>query len=117
MRKFADEVAEFEALPPSAGFEAVVGLLGGSCTAACEAKGKVCVAEWSERLNMCRELERHMTCSMGCGDNFFGADLPAYNTQREQCLINNAPKSTAFSCPVTYQFSRRLCPCGATGAK
>lgn len=41
------------------------------------------------------------------------SDLPAYNSQREECLINNAPRAHAFSCAITYDFSRRLCPCGA----
>ena len=27
--------------------------------------GKSCRSEWSERLNQCRELEKHMTCIQG----------------------------------------------------
>lgn len=100
-------------LPPSSRFSAEVGKMGDSCSGTCRAAGKVCHAEWSERVNMCSVLEKSFSCLNGCSDNFFGADLPAYNTQRTECLINSNPTGTPFSCEALYSFSRRLCPCGA----
>eukprot|EP00281_Chroomonas_sp_CCMP1168_P020740 CAMPEP_0206225024 /NCGR_PEP_ID=MMETSP0047_2-20121206/7334_1 /ASSEMBLY_ACC=CAM_ASM_000192 /TAXON_ID=195065 /ORGANISM="Chroomonas mesostigmatica_cf, Strain CCMP1168" /LENGTH=525 /DNA_ID=CAMNT_0053648011 /DNA_START=438 /DNA_END=2013 /DNA_ORIENTATION=- len=111
-RKFADDVTHFPPLDERLGFETVVGRLGESCEVACADRGKVCRKEWSERVNECGVLEKHLTCVQGCNDGFYGSDLPAHNTQRDQCLINNSPKTVAFNCAVTYQFSRRLCPCG-----
>lgn len=103
----------FPALAPSAKFSAEVGKLGENCASTCAAVGKKCHAEWSERLNLCRELEKANSCLNGCSDNFFGSDLPAFNTQRDECLINNNPSGVPFSCEASYGFSRRLCPCGA----
>lgn len=107
-----NENAVFPPLPPTQQFEAAASKLGASCTAVCQEKGKVCRAEWAERINMCRELEKSFTCTYGCNDNFFGSDLPALNTERDQCLINSAPVANPFSCDAVYVYSRRLCPCG-----
>ena len=101
-------------LPPSAAYEAAVGQLGASCTLTCKELGKACRAEWAERINMCKELEKRFTCTYGCNDNFFGSDLPAFNTQREQCLINVSPVANPFHCDSVYPYSRRLCPCGSS---
>eukprot|EP00287_Rhodomonas_sp_CCMP768_P011435 CAMPEP_0196728360 /NCGR_PEP_ID=MMETSP1091-20130531/9057_1 /TAXON_ID=302021 /ORGANISM="Rhodomonas sp., Strain CCMP768" /LENGTH=217 /DNA_ID=CAMNT_0042071097 /DNA_START=24 /DNA_END=677 /DNA_ORIENTATION=- len=102
----------FEPLPESAGYEVAVSVAGASCTQTCMEHGKVCKKEWAERINSCKELDKHFDCSKGCTDGFFGSDLPAYNLQREQCLINNAPEAAPFNCEIVYEFSKRVCPCG-----
>mmetsp|Transcript_50615 Transcript_50615/g.105733 ORF Transcript_50615/g.105733 Transcript_50615/m.105733 type:complete len:543 (-) Transcript_50615:13-1641(-) len=112
-RVSTNENLVFPALPPSQLYEALPTKLGESCLAACAEKGKFCRPEWAERINMCKELEKSFTCTYGCNDNFFGSDLPAFNTEREQCLINSAPVANPFSCEAVYVYSRRLCPCGA----
>mmetsp|Transcript_23308 Transcript_23308/g.53626 ORF Transcript_23308/g.53626 Transcript_23308/m.53626 type:complete len:469 (-) Transcript_23308:112-1518(-) len=110
---FKDDAKSFPALAPSANFKILGGALKQSCVAVCAAAGLTCHEEWAERVNSCKVLEASFACLQGCNDNFFGVDLPAYNSQREQCLINNAPAAHPFSCQITYDFSRRLCPCGA----
>lgn len=102
----------FLPLPASAKFSAEVGKMGDSCASTCAAVHKTCRPDWAERLNLCRELEKAFSCLNGCSDNFFGADLPAFNTQRTECLINNNPTGVPFKCDAHYSFSRRLCPCG-----
>ena len=97
----------------TAELSAQVGKQGESCASACAAVGKTCRAEWAERINVCHELEKALSCVNGCSDEFYGSDLPAFNTHRNECLINNTPAGAPFSCDATYAQSRRLCPCGA----
>jgi len=108
----SEENTIFEPLPASANFTMEVGRLGANCDTTCNSIGKICHAEYSNRINLCRELEKNFQCLHGCNREFFGADLPAFNTQRMQCLINNAPLGAPFTCDSVYEFSRRLCPCG-----
>jgi len=112
MKKTKQVEKVFLPLPPSARYSAEVGNLGHSCDATCSAVKKTCRADWAERLNLCRELEAKFSCQNGCSDNFFGSDLPAYNSQRTECLVNNNPDGVPFACEAKYAFSRRLCPCG-----
>jgi len=109
----SEENVVFEPLPDSLNFTMEVGILGASCDATCSRFGKTCHAQHSNRINLCKVLEQHFQCLHGCNREFFGADLPALNTQRMQCLINNAPLGAPFTCDSVYEFSRRLCPCGS----
>ena len=46
-----------------------------------------------------------------CGSQFYGHDLPGYQTEMNQLLLNNDIENFPSTCGGRGDFTRRLCPC------
>jgi len=93
------------------------GTNGEACETVCKNQELRCSASWFEHVNHCEALLAAFPTGKGgeylssCDSNFYGGDLPGYQTDKNLLLLNNDPAGFATTCAATAKRTSRLCPC------
>ena len=93
------------------------GAVTDTCEATCKTHKLKCAAPWFKTLNRCEVMMAAYPQTPDgsylstCGSQFYGHDLPGYQTEMKQLLLNNDIENFPTTCGGRGDFTGRLCPC------
>jgi hypothetical protein len=88
-----------------------------TCEQTCREQALKCAPRWFKTLNRCEVLMGAFPQSPDgqyfkeCGSQFYGHDLPGYQAEMKQLLLNNDLDNFPTTCGGRGDYTQRLCPC------
>ena len=90
---------------------------GETCSSACHEQALKCSPRWFQVLNRCEVLLAAFPATpagkdlASCGSQFYGHDLPGYQVEMQQLLLNKDIETFATTCSGRGDSTARICPC------
>jgi len=93
------------------------GDVGETCHATCKRHHTKCSDRWFKPINKCEVMmaafpqDKAGQYFKSCGSQFYGHDLPGYQREMDQLLLNNDIDNFPTNCGGRGDNTQRICPC------